>query len=111
MTGPTTPAGWDTAHYTPQQIAEMLQVSVDTVRGIFAEMDGVVRIERPRPNRRARPYVTLRIPVGTFDLWYRKNSGGWREEVESRRRRVQKALVGRNERRVMPLRGLDGGVA
>jgi uncharacterized protein (DUF4415 family) len=98
-------------HLTPAEIADQLKISVDTVRSIFGEMPGVVKIERPRANRKARPYVTLRIPAPVFEEWHRQHSGGWQAEVESRRRRVQKPLMARNERRVMPLSSADRGVA
>lgn len=75
-------------HYTPHEIADMLQLSVDTVRGIFSEMPGVVKIERPRANRKARPYVTLRIPADTFRQWYNSASVGWNE----RKPRGRKAM-------------------
>lgn len=89
----------------------MLKLSVDTVRGIFSEMPGVVKITRPRTNRRARPYVTLRIPDATFRQWYDAASAGWGEEVQGVRRRVKNPLVAGDKRRIVALSGLDAGVA
>jgi hypothetical protein len=72
-------------HYSPQEIAGILSVSPDTVRDIFKEMAGVVKIERPRVNKRARPYVTLRIPETVFQQWYGRASAGFSERKVGRR--------------------------
>ena len=79
-------APWAEDHLTPHQIAEKLCLSVDTVRGIFSEMPNVVKIQRPRSNKAARPYITLRIPVRTFEEWYRLNTAGFGERKRGGRK-------------------------
>ena len=101
---------WVDRHYSPDEIADLLGVSTDTIRDTFREMPGVLRIERPRANKLARPYVTLRIPESTFRNWYLSHSGGWCQEVQGVRRRVKKPLVGRDKGGVVALGGLDRGV-
>ena len=48
-------------HYTPEEIASIWNLSVDTVRRLFEGEAGVLIIERPRLRSRRR-YRTLRIP-------------------------------------------------
>lgn len=50
-------------HYSPNQLAKLWNVSVDTVRRVFADEPGVVVIERPGKGKNSRPYRTLRIPA------------------------------------------------
>ena len=103
-------APWNEKHYSTTEVAELFGLSADTVRGIFSEVSGVLKIQQPRSNKRARPYVTLRIPSSILEAWHRDNSRGWADEVQGVRRRVQKPLVGRDKRSVVALGGLDRGV-
>jgi hypothetical protein len=48
-------------HYTPTELAEMWGVSVQTIREIFKEEEGVLKIGRDGTRLR-RAYKTLRIP-------------------------------------------------
>lgn len=48
-------------HYTPQDLAEMWGVSVQTIREIFQNEEGVLKIGRDGTRTRRR-YKTLRIP-------------------------------------------------
>ena len=48
-------------HFTPQELADMWRVSVQTVREIFQNEDGVLKIGRDGTRTRRR-YKTLRIP-------------------------------------------------
>jgi hypothetical protein len=56
--------------FTPQQIAASLQLSEETVRTIFQDMPGVVKISKPRL-RGTREYKTLRIPPAVFERFLR----------------------------------------
>lgn len=48
-------------HYTPQELAEVWGVSVQTIRQIFDSEEGVLKIGR-NGTRTRRRYKTLRIP-------------------------------------------------
>jgi hypothetical protein len=48
-------------HFTPQELAEMWQVSIQTIRQIFESEEGVLKIGRDGTRTRRR-YKTLRIP-------------------------------------------------
>jgi predicted transcriptional regulator len=48
-------------HYTAKEIAELWQLSEDTVRKIFRDTPGVLKIAQPT-RRFKRAYVSLRIP-------------------------------------------------
>jgi hypothetical protein len=51
----------DEKHYTPAELAEMWGVSVQTIRDLFREEDGVLKIGSDGTRTR-RGYKTLRIP-------------------------------------------------
>ena len=46
----------------PQELAEAWQLDVSTIRKMFIDQPGVLKIGRPRARGRKRSYVTLRIP-------------------------------------------------
>jgi hypothetical protein len=48
-------------HYTPKEVAELWQLSEDTVRKLFRDTPGVLKIAQPA-RRFKRVYVSLRIP-------------------------------------------------
>jgi hypothetical protein len=48
-------------HYDVPEVAELWKLSPDTVRQIFRDVPGVIRINRPR-TRNKRAYLSLRIP-------------------------------------------------
>jgi len=53
-------------HFTPQELADMWRVSVQTVREIFQNEDGVLKIGRDGTRTRRR-YKTLRIPESVVE--------------------------------------------
>lgn len=71
-------------HYTPQEIAEIWQVDPNTVRRLFRDRPGVLRIESRRVRRGARPYVSLRIPESTLRAFHADHSRAWGEVERSR---------------------------
>jgi hypothetical protein len=75
-------------HYTVQEIAETWQVSAMTVRRLFQDEPGVLKIGHARTMRRARPHITLRIPASVLERFHEQRSGGFGAEVERRRRAV-----------------------
>jgi hypothetical protein len=48
-------------HYTPKELASRWNVSVDTIREIFKDEPGVIKIKRPQTLHK-RGYTSLRIP-------------------------------------------------
>jgi hypothetical protein len=48
-------------HYIPAEIAALWALSADTIRALFRNEPGVLRIERPETMRK-RQYISLRIP-------------------------------------------------
>lgn len=59
-------------HYTPAEIAELWGLSIDTIRRLFANEQGVLQISNPRRGRRG--YATMRIPEMVAARVYRKLS-------------------------------------
>lgn len=53
--------------YTPQQVAEYLQIDVSTCRRLFQDRPDVLRIGRPERRNGKRQYCTLRIPLSTVE--------------------------------------------
>jgi hypothetical protein len=48
-------------HFTPAELAEAWNLSVETIRAIFRDEPGVLKIGKPA-GRYRRTYITLRIP-------------------------------------------------
>ena len=48
-------------HYTAAEVAELWAISEDTVRNLFRDTHGVLKIAQP-PRRGKRCYVSIRIP-------------------------------------------------
>jgi hypothetical protein len=56
----------DEHHFTPQELAELWSVSVQTIREIFEREEGVLKIGRDGTRTRRR-YKTLRIPESVVE--------------------------------------------
>jgi DeoR-like helix-turn-helix domain len=78
-------------HYSVAQVAEMWSVSEDTVRRLFQDQPGVLRVSMPRlqKNRKQRPHVLLRIPASVLARLHQQWAAGLRLEVQPRRRRIE----------------------
>jgi hypothetical protein len=59
---------------TPQEIAAAWQVDTNTIRRIFVDMEGVLKIGRTNARGGRRSYLTLRIPQGIVERVYRERS-------------------------------------
>ena len=59
----------DEHHYTPEQVAEMWGLSKTTVRRLFEDDPGVLKIcmRRLLINRKHKPHVSLRIPASALE--------------------------------------------
>jgi hypothetical protein len=62
-------------HWSAAEIAQMWGVSADTVRDLFHQELGVLKIDRPQ-TRTKRAYSTLRNPESVLDRVYNRLSSG-----------------------------------
>ena len=60
--------------HTVQEIATALKVSEETVRNIFQDMPGVIKITKGKRLRGKREYVTLRVPDAVIARYLRDAS-------------------------------------
>lgn len=78
-------------HYSAAQVAEIWGVSEATVRRLFEDQPGVLRISMPRlmkSERKHRPHVRLSIPASVLARVHEQWAAGLRSEVQSRRRAI-----------------------
>ena len=61
-------------HYTVQEIAKLWQLSQDTVRKIFTEVPGVLKVGHGERLRR-RGYFTIRVPESVLQQVHSKLRG------------------------------------
>jgi hypothetical protein len=61
-------------HFTPKELAELWRLDESTVRRMFQEEPGVLKIGNTG-RRNKRDYVTLRIPASTAARSYRARTG------------------------------------
>jgi hypothetical protein len=59
-------------HYSPAELAELWNLSVDTLRRLFVNEPGVLQISSQRRGR--RNYATMRIPETVAERVHRKLS-------------------------------------
>jgi hypothetical protein len=57
-------------HYTPQELAELWNLDVNTIRRTFQDEPGVLKISNG--TRGKRIYVTLRIPAAVVQRVYQE---------------------------------------
>lgn len=61
-------------HFTPKELAELWRLDESTVRRMFQDEPGVLKIGSTG-RRNKRDYVTLRIPASTAARFYRARMG------------------------------------
>jgi hypothetical protein len=61
-------------HYTPKELADLWRLDQSTVRRMFQDEPGVLKIGSTG-RRKKRDYVTLRIPASTAARFYRARMG------------------------------------
>lgn len=71
-------------HYSVQEVAELWGVAQATIRRIFDDQPGVLRISMPRlqKNRKHKPHVLLRIPESVLARLHQQWSAGFGLEVK-----------------------------
>jgi hypothetical protein len=60
--------------HTVAEVAKAMKVSEQTVRNIFQDMPGVIRITKGKRLRSKRAYVTLRIPNDVLAGYFRTHT-------------------------------------
>lgn len=60
--------------HTVAEVAKAMKVSEQTVRNIFQDLPGVVRITKGKRLRSKRLYVTLRIPNDVLAAYFRTHT-------------------------------------
>lgn len=58
-------------HFTPDELAQEWRVSGDTIRTLFRNEPGVLKIERPETLKK-RGYETMRIPLDVAQRLHRR---------------------------------------
>jgi hypothetical protein len=61
-------------HFTPAELAEAWQLDQTTIRRIFIDMPGVLKIGRREARAGKRSHVTLRIPAAVAARVYLERS-------------------------------------
>jgi hypothetical protein len=61
-------------HFTPAELAAAWRVDQTTIRRIFLDMPGVLKLGRTVAGRGRRSYVTLRIPREVAEKVYRERT-------------------------------------
>lgn len=62
-------------HFTPQELGEIWRLDETTVRRIFQDEPGVLKIGKANRKDGKRDYVTLRIPESVAARIYRERCG------------------------------------
>jgi hypothetical protein len=70
--GPKAP---EVVYYTPEEIGKLIKLHPGTVRRLFIDEEGVLRLGHG-PTRRKRQYYTLRIPARVLDRVLLRLTGG-----------------------------------
>jgi hypothetical protein len=63
-------------HYTPFEVAEIWNVSANTIRKLFANEEGVLTIGGEKRYGKAKTWSTIRIPESVLIRVHRKLSSG-----------------------------------
>jgi hypothetical protein len=75
-------------HYTVQEVAAMWGLSSMSIRRLFQDEPGVLKLPVIRVRRADRPHCTLRIPATVLERFHQQRSSGFGPEVQRRRRAV-----------------------
>lgn len=68
------PGGAFERHYLPREIAELWGFDESTVRRLFQDEPGVLRIGKQENTNGRRGYVSIRIPASVAERMYRELS-------------------------------------
>jgi hypothetical protein len=80
---PTTVTPAEERHYSVNQVAELWGIGDDTVRRLFEDIPGVLKISQPTLLKRKRaPRTMLRIPASVLEAAHQQWSGRGGREVK-----------------------------
>lgn len=65
----------DEPHFTPEELATSRKVHPNTIRKIFVDEPGVLRLGHPA-SRKRRQYFTLRIPASVAERVFKRMTVG-----------------------------------
>lgn len=83
----TVPATALEKHYSVKEVAELWGLGENTVRRMFEDIAGVLKISQPSIQARKRkPRVTLRIPASVLERAHGNWSAGFGPKVQRRHR-------------------------
>lgn len=71
---PQDPALSEEKHYSPDELGALWGVSPQTIRNLFETEPGVLRIPSQRPGKKARRYVSIKIPESVAERVHKKYS-------------------------------------
>lgn len=91
-------------HYRVKEVAKLWGLSLTTITEIFRNEPDVLRVKGLRK-------TTMSIPESVLTRVHQTRSRGFLAEFQSGDRSVQKTLVRRKKRSVVPFRGLDASVS
>ena len=61
-------------HYTPTELATLWNMHPSTIRRVFGNMPGVLKIGAMRRlHKQSKPYLTIRVPESIAKAWYKEN--------------------------------------
>lgn len=61
-------------HFTPAELAQAWKLDEDTIRRLFIDEPGVLKLGRTQARAGKRSYTTLRIPADVAERVYRERS-------------------------------------
>lgn len=79
-------------HYSVGEVAEMWGFDTQTIRRLFQDEPGVLKISMPRligANRKHKPHVHLRIPASVLQRFHEQRAAGFGLKVQRRNRGVE----------------------
>jgi hypothetical protein len=64
----------DERHFSPDELGTLWGVAPQTIRNLFESEPGVLRIPSQRPGKKARKYVSIKIPESVAERVHKKYS-------------------------------------
>ncbi len=85
----TNPAAFE-KHYSVDEIAELWGISPQSVRRLFRDEPGVLKLSMPvLQARKHKVHETLRVPASVLARLHQQRSSGFGMEVQPRRRGIK----------------------
>ncbi len=68
-------------HYSARMLAELWKLNIRTVRRIFNDAPGVIRVGSGKAGDRKRGYFTLRIPASVAEREHQRLAAGGSKDI------------------------------